>query len=510
LSYNSTILVVDDQESGRQVLSGLLGGKGYHLVTVSSGPEALIKAAELVPDLILLDVMMPEMDGFEVCRRLRVDPHLAEVPVIMLTALDDRDSRLQGIEAGADDFITKPFNRVELETRVRTITRLNRQRRLRALELQAQNDRTQAILQAVGEAVVVADAEGIIRYLNPAAVSLTGFTPEEALNQSWRLWQSEETDSALYDEVLETVRAGQTWRGEVVNKRKDGLVYDAALTVAPLYMPGLAGQFAGFVSVQRDITPLKKAEQAKNEFVSNVSHELRTPLSVLTLVSDNLDTFYERLGEERRRKMIRDIQKHTQILNDLIVDILEISRIDSGRVSVEHEPVDLVALLQAEVEEISPLAQQKMQLLQVVPAEPLEVSVNKAQMRHVIRNLLDNAIKYTPEGGQIRCECLKISLASWESSQEQELAWPESSNLVAGAWAALRVADNGIGISAEHLPHLFDRFYRVNSQQTIRGTGLGLALARKLVELHGGEIAVASSPGQGSAFAIYLPLVAQD
>ena len=208
--------------------------------------------------------------------------------------------------------------------------------------------------------------------------------------------------------------------------------------------------------------------------------------------------------------MIRDIQKHTQILNDLIVDVLEISRIDSGRVSVEQEAVNLVALLQAEAEEISPLAQQKMQLLQVVPAEPLEVLVNKAQVRHVIRNLLDNAIKYTPEGGEIRCECLKISMASWESSQEQELAWPESSNLVTGAWAALRVADNGIGISAEHLPHLFDRFYRVNSQQTIRGTGLGLALARKLVELHGGQIAVASSPGQGSTFAIYLPLVVQD
>jgi PAS domain S-box-containing protein len=507
MNYAGTILIVDDQESVRQVLAGLLAGKGYRLGTARNGEEALAKAAELTPDLILLDVMMPEMDGFEVCRRLRADPYLAETPILLLTALDDRDSRLEGIEAGADDFITKPYNHIELEARVRTITRLSRQRRLRALELQAQHDRTQAILEAVGEAVVVANAQGLIQYLNPAAVELTGFTPEEALGQSWRLWQSETVEASLYDEILNIVYAGQTWRGEVTNMRKDGTVYDVALTVAPLYVPDQDGQFAGFVSVQRDITPLKKAEQAKNEFVSNVSHELRTPLSVLTLVSDNLDTFYDRLSDERRRKMIRDIQKHTQVLNDLIVDILEISRIDSARVSLGREMVNLVQLAQAEVEEILPLAQQKSQTLQITGTDCLEVLANKAQLGHVIRNLLANAIKYTPEGGQISCDCVQLNTIAWESHPEP--LWPGSSTLPAGSWAALRVVDTGIGISAEHLPHLFDRFYRVNSQQTIRGTGLGLAIARKLIELHDGQIAVASTPGQGSRFAFYLSLLEQ-
>jgi response regulator RpfG family c-di-GMP phosphodiesterase len=130
MSETSTILIVDDEPSGREILAALLRGERYQLAFARNGAEALDQAATLNPDLILLDVMMPGMDGFEVCRRIRATPELAEVPLIMVTALDDRDSRLKGIEAGADDFITKPFDRRELLARVRTITRLNRYQRL--------------------------------------------------------------------------------------------------------------------------------------------------------------------------------------------------------------------------------------------------------------------------------------------------------------------------------------------------------------------------------------------
>lgn len=132
IKNNSTILIVDDEPVGRDALEMLLTPQGYNLAFAGNGLETLAKATELTPDLILLDVMMPGMDGYEVCRRLRADPLLAEVPIIMVTALDDRDSRLEGIEAGADDFVSKPFNRTELRTRVKTITRLNRFRRLLA------------------------------------------------------------------------------------------------------------------------------------------------------------------------------------------------------------------------------------------------------------------------------------------------------------------------------------------------------------------------------------------
>ncbi|MCL4294115.1 MAG: response regulator [Anaerolineae bacterium] len=501
------ILIVDDQLSAREVLRGLLSGKGYQLVFASGGQEALIKASAQLPDLVLLDVMMPGMDGFEVCRRLRNDPALAGLPIIMVTSLDDQEARLRGLELGVDDFLSKPFNPTELQLRVQTITRLNRQRRQHLLELQAERDRTQAILEALGEAVIVTDAAGVVEYLNPAAAALTGFSPSEAKGQSWRLGQNGESGAQPYEEILAVVQKGQTWRGEMVHQRQDGTLYDTAMTVAPLFELDQPGQPSGFVSVQRDITPLKKAERAKDEFVSNVSHELRTPLSILTLVSDNLDLLYERLDEQKRRKMIRDIQKQTQILNELIGDILEVSRLDSGRVSMEREALNLNELAQLEVKEMSPLAQQKQQNFSLSGAEPLKVWGHKIQLQQVIRNLLNNAIKYTPEGGQIYCECHRLSVPSALADPTRDTAWPGLANLSYQPWAALRVRDTGIGISPENLPYVFERFYRVKAQDNVRGTGLGLSIVRKLVELHDGQVAVSSTPGQGSVFAIYLPVL---
>lgn len=505
MENSSTILIADDQLSAREVLRGLLTGQDYNLIFASRGEEALTKAAELIPDLILLDVMMPGMDGFEVCQRLRADPILAEVPVIMVTSLDDQESRLRGLELGVDDFVSKPFNSAELQTRVRTIARLNRQRRQHIVELERERDRTQAILEALGEAVIVVDAAGTIQYFNPAATLLTGYTFEEAQGQPWTLWQSEDTEDSIYEDILGTVKTGQTWRGEVINRHRDGSCYNIAMTVAPLYVPENHLEPAGYVAVQRDITPLKKAEQAKNEFVSNVSHELRTPLSVLTLVSDNLDTLYERLDEDKRRKMIKDIQKHTGILNDLIGDVLEISRIDSGRISVERELVNLAQIARSEVEEILPLAHQKSQSLQMAGADLLDLLGHTAQLSQVIRNLLSNAIKYTPEGGEIRCEWRLVTTPPSDGLTEAAAEWPGIMSLAEGRWAALRVVDSGIGISEENLPNIFERFYRVKAQRSIRGTGLGLAIARNLVELHNGHIAVTSILGEGSTFAFYLP-----
>jgi PAS domain S-box-containing protein len=502
MEHQSTILIVDDQISGREVLRGLLLPENYDLMFAASGQEALDKATQLIPDLILLDVMMPGMDGFEVCRRLRADTNLAEVPVIMVTSLDDLDARLKGLEAGADDFIAKPFNRAELRARVKTITRLNYHRRLRTAELKAERDRTRAILEALGEAVVVVDAAGIIEYANPAVAKLTGFKSEEIVHENWQNWQDIQPD--LYAEILDCVKRGRTWQGQLTKQRKDGSEYDAALTVAPDFSVGGQDQPIGLVSVQRDITPLKQAERSKNEFVSNVSHELRTPLSVITLLSDNLETLYQRLPDQKRLKMIRDIQKHTQILNDLIGDVLEISRIDSGRVSMERARLDLSQLAREQARELAPLVQQKMQNLQVLGDQDLLVLGHAAQLRQVIRNLLNNAIKYTPDGEQIICEYRSVLV----SQNAQSLPdWPGSERLTPGQWAALRVTDTGIGIAPEHLEHLFKRFYRVNSEQAIRGTGLGLSIARDLVDLHDGQINVTSRVGQGSIFAIYLPLV---
>jgi PAS domain S-box-containing protein len=174
MMQKSTILIVDDELFMSKTLEGLLSSPDHVLATASNGEEALAKATDLTPDLILLDVMMPIMDGFEVCRRLRVDPVLADVPVIMVTALDDRESRLRGIEVGADDFISKPLDPVELQARVRTITKLNRYRRL-----MMERAKFERITQLAPDGIMIVDTENVIRFANPALLKMLGANSEE-------------------------------------------------------------------------------------------------------------------------------------------------------------------------------------------------------------------------------------------------------------------------------------------------------------------------------------------
>jgi PAS domain S-box-containing protein len=371
----------------------------------------------------------------------------------------------------------------------------------RTCELQGERDRNRAILEALGEAVIVIDLRGKIQYLNPAAVELTGYTPEEAAGRSPMLWPHAQQSFEFYGQEQEGTDATRAQYAEVVSRRKDGTLYDAVMTVAPLFDSYEVNRLVGHVCVQRDITPIKEAERLKDQFISNVSHELRTPLSVITLVSGNLDRLYDRLDDDRRRKMIQDIRKHAQALNDLIGGVLEISRIESGQVSTERQYLDLGQLVREEVEKQHPLADKKLQKLHVSSAEGLSVWGHEDQLRQVISNLLNNAIKYTPDHGHITCECLALA-----GNMFSDTDWPGSSNLSSGHWAALRVADSGIGISKEDLPHLFERFYRVKTQGNIPGTGLGLSIAQELIKLHGGQIAATSTPEEGSIFAIYLPL----
>lgn len=169
MDYTGTILIVDDDLAGCETLKALLLSQGHNLLVANTGVEGITLATASLPDLILLDVMLPGMDGYEVCQRLRSDPLLAEVPIIMLTALDDRESRLRGIEAGADDFISKPFDRTELRLRVRSIMRLNRYRRLLA-----ERARFERIIEFSPDGIVIVNAEGTILLANPATLQLLG------------------------------------------------------------------------------------------------------------------------------------------------------------------------------------------------------------------------------------------------------------------------------------------------------------------------------------------------
>src|SRR4030066_179224 len=202
MQFMNTVLIIDDEPAAREAVEALLAAEGYQLEFAADGLQGLARATELYPDIILLDVMMPGIDGFEVCRRIRVDPVLAEVPVVMITALDDQASRLRGIDAGADDFISKPFDKSELRTRVRAICRLNRFRLLLAEKI-----RFQWIIEQSQEGYIVLNQEGKIRYANPSAqifLNLPGETSDQnfidMIRQQYRCepeasWQEWETQA---------------------------------------------------------------------------------------------------------------------------------------------------------------------------------------------------------------------------------------------------------------------------------------------------------------------------
>jgi PAS domain S-box-containing protein len=414
--------------------------------------------------------------------------------VLGLASVTERDfsKRSAFLEALAGE-VALGLQNAHLHTRLEQYTAgLEETVAQRTRELQAERDRTQAILETVAESVVVADTQGRILYMNPATVTLTGYSSEKIVGQRAWLWIDIPEYDQVWDEIRETLGTGQIWRDEMPSRRQDGTSYDAAVTVAPLFDLDNPEQLIGSVWAQRDITLHKEAERLKDKFVSSVSHELRTPLSVITLASDSLEAFHDRMTEDVRHSMLRDIREQAHVLNDLIGDVLEISRIDSGYISTERAVVNLSQLVHNEVERQRPLAEKKSQILAATDSQSLFVQANAGQIGQIVRNVLHNAIKYTPEGGQITCECLL---------QEEDQPEPGSQ------WVVLRVSDTGTGIAPEHLPHIFERFYRVQTQSSIPGTGLGLSIARELVELHGGHIAVSSHLGQGTTFSVYLPLL---
>lgn len=283
----STILIVDDDPIGRETLDALLTGQGYHIVFATSGAEALQQAPGITPDLILLDVMMPGMDGFEVCRRLRTHPMLSEVPVIMVTALDDQASRLQGIEAGADDFISKPFNRTELRARVHTIIRLNRYRRLLA-----ERDRFQRLIELSPDGILIVNTAGSIHLANPAMARMMHASDRDELigHNILSFIPAEYLDHCQH--CLASTLSGDS-EGiclDIVWKRRDG-------TTVPVEIHAGRLEWDDQPSVQiiaRDITERKEAEEEHIHLVQKLAereHRLQDLVEKLIVSQE----------EERRR-----------------------------------------------------------------------------------------------------------------------------------------------------------------------------------------------------------------
>ncbi len=352
----------------------------------------------------------------------------------------------------------------------------------RTAELERERQRLQAILDTAGEGIVFTDLNGTIEYMNPAMERLTGFTSAQALGQTPRLWSSGRTPVTTYDQMWQTILHGDIWHGEVVNRHRDGSLYDTAMIIAPLL--NADREIIGFVGLQRDITRQKELDRLKDQFVANVSHELRTPLANVKLYLSML----ERGLPERRTQYLQTLLRESGRLENLIENLLSISRLDMRQLPIELTPTDVNQLVTQLVFDRAALITERGLLLENRPAADLPLALaDPALVIQILSNLMTNATHYTPPGG--------IITLSTARQQRHDLTW-----------VTLTVKDSGPGITTKDSPHLFERFYRgeAGRKSGTPGTGLGLAICREIAEQLGGEITVDSRPGQGAAFTVWL------
>lgn len=348
--------------------------------------------------------------------------------------------------------------------------------------VRARTAELQAILDAVGEGVVVTDLAGTIQYINPAVEKLTGYSQEESLSRRPNLWRSGQQNHTFYAQMWQTILAGQVWRGELKNKRKDGSLFDVQLTITPILGPDQKPR--GFVGVQSDITPLKKMDRLKSEFLSTAAHELRTPLTSIQGFSEILLT--RDLKEEQHTRYLTFINQQATALAAIINDLLDLTRLESGQ---SFEMVKAEVDLQLVVDEVLFGFREnhpEHQYYKFGPDTWPLIEGDRVKLAQLFKNLYSNATKYSPQGGE-------VTLIATVQTEYNLLH--------------LALSDEGIGMTEEQLSRIFDRFYRADASNTaIGGTGLGMSISQLIVEQHNGKIWLESQPGAGTTVYILLPL----
>ena len=361
-----------------------------------------------------------------------------------------------------------------------------------------QRDDSEARLAAVVasslDAIISKDLNGVIQTWNRGAEHMFGYTAEEAIGQSITILIPVERLAEEHD-VLSRVCAGLTVEPfETVRKHKDGRLVDISLTVSPVRTAD--GEIIGASKIARNITEQRRlrvmAEEAnrlKDEFLAVLSHELRTPLNTVLGYARMLRREDKRMTGELRERALDALERNADLLNRLVSDVLDTSRIVTGKLRLTLETCDLNEVVEEAVQTIAPSAEAKGVSVHTHLDRDIPVLADPVRLQQVIWNLLSNAVKFTPSGGTITVR-----------ARQQ------------GGTVAISVEDSGIGIAEEHQPHVFRRFWQAQTgvSREFVGLGIGLALARHLVELHGGTISVESAGvGRGAMFTVTLPAAAR-
>lgn len=483
MKFTSSVLIVDDDPIGRENIGALLENLGVNLYYAANGPEALEHVTQLFPDLILLDVMMPGMDGFEVCRRLRAIPQTADIPIIILTALEDRDSRLRGIDAGADDFITKPFDGIELRARVRTIIRLNRYRRLLAerakFEYVVEQANVGYILLSSKDEITFANQQAryylnlpdnleSLTVLNFREIVQTNYNCEPS--EAWQDWPNPLPDGVRYLVRPETETENAFWLKVIVTDH-----------------PWLNAEAESLISLV-DVTEQMQTQRDMWSFHSAVDHKLRTPTTFITGAIEMLEN--ESVSEEEQRNLLRFFSGGVQRLQQALKDVLQyIDMTTWAEAGSEFNLLSLPALV-TKISADLDIAGVEVTISDDLQKDCLPLTV--MAMERIVWELMENAKKFHPR---------QAPTVDW-------LVTAVDDNHV-----LIQITDDGRTLPPDQLANIWTPYYQgekyFTGQQT--GMGLGLSLVANLVWSVGGHCSASNRDDRpGLVVKLHLPLNKND
>jgi signal transduction histidine kinase/ActR/RegA family two-component response regulator len=491
LTVGAHVLVADDNTDMRNYLVRLLHQR-WHVTAVGNGREALDAAMQHKPDLIISDVMMPQLDGFGLLSALRANESLHDIPVLLLSARAGEESRIEGLNAGADDYLVKPFSARELLTRVDS--QLVRAR-IRQIE-RAHATRMASVFMQVPAAIAILRGPSLVyELINERYGEIIG--GRDVLGMPLRHAFPELASQGLIEELERVMSDGQPVQGRarriMLARGPNGEAQECYFDYVHQPIRNSQGEVDRVALVAFEVTELVKARReaeianrTKDDFLAMLGHELRNPLSPILIALELMRL--KGIGTLKKEHAV--IERQAQHLVRMVDDLLDVARIAQGKIVLRPERVSLSRLVAQAVETVSPLLEERQHFLKLdVPVDGIEFRADPLRFTQVLVNLLTNAAKYTNKGGQITVS------ASVEDAD-----------------AVVRVRDNGIGIAADMLPQLFDKF--VQERQALDrsrgGLGLGLSIARSIASLHGGSV-TASSDGvdQGSEFVVRMPLAPQ-
>jgi len=521
MSKTLRVLVVEDSQDDTDLLVRELRRGGYDPAyeRVESAAAMQAALARQAWDIVISDYSMPHFSVPEALALLQKGGF--DVPFIIVSGTIGEVRAVAAMKAGAHDYLMKghlarlvPVIERELrEAEMRREQRqaeveLNRLRQERVRQSRAQvnrlSERINAIFKTASEVIILAGADGHIDMVNPAVTQKFGYSPDELAHRPLSVLAEPSQRKALDTLLHQVVASGQSQRQQMLGLYKDGSTFDIEISLARV-----GDDDNQVVCILHDISHFKEIERIKDNFISMVSHELRSPITSLSLITDGLLHFYERYTANQIKEKLADLTTQSHVLIELIEGILDISRLEAqAGQPLNPGPVDIAATLANILAELQADAINKKQTLITSSGEQsIILSGSHLDFARIWRNLISNAIKYTPEGGRIT---VRLEHLMPKEIPLSNLAHKETfmDRLEAGRHYAIgQVEDNGRGIDPADLPTLFERFNRGWAQTSdIPGTGLGLALVRELLTLYKGDITVSSQVGQRSTFTFWIPI----